>query len=134
MLKLRSTRCLGALVLVVYAIAMVTVGLTRHDGGRSTDLAVNAQSLAAYQLPGIAAVPFCQHGAETGDEVPVGHLPAGHDCCDACVLAHAPGLSWVETAAIADRETVAIAYGATDAHFGVPIRRTEPTSRGPPTA
>jgi len=39
----------------------------------------------------------------------------------------------VDAVGLPARETVAIAYGATDADVVGPFRRTDPTSRGPPT-
>lgn len=136
MRKSLRTRFSGAVAVAIYAIAMLAVGFVRHDAGAATVEGVDPSTSIAYQLPGEVSLPFCGHALRAGEGIqPTGkQVPFGHDCCDACVVAHAPGIDWINSVAVVHRHSIAVAYNSGLAPAGIPIRRAEPTSRGPPAS
>ncbi|MFV0279718.1 MAG: hypothetical protein ACK5JM_03020 [Rhodoblastus sp.] len=118
-------------IVALYALAISTLGLAHrpiiHDAG--------AGALAAYALPDGTLPTLCLRGGDNRTD----HAPA-HGAvtsrCDACAIAHAPGLidpPQVFAPAPGCSVSSIVAWAAPAGQFTLAARHA-PTSRGPPRA
>lgn len=115
-------------LIALYAVAMTTAAVLP-----STAMAVEGPvaAIAGEPLPGGEVAYLCHGAAETSGQP---HTPgdASHPCCDACLLASAPGLGAVATIVLPvptrGLSSPLAAYSVRLAE----IRRMQPSSRGPP--
>lgn len=117
------TRILGVYIAVLYALTMTLAVFSSHPMPAPAPVEETASVVTVFG-------PLCQHDLKFGGPI---HKPSSdHDCCDACLLIHAPGLGAVTLADLpfpaAGAEIARTALPASEAS----ARRVPPTSRGPP--